>query len=103
MSRLPSPANSIEPRRSWTMFKILLRMIGAPVAKRARRLAHDFLGQTLRAPDIQRELLLRRIAQHADSQFGRDHHFREIRTPADFRHRVPLGTYDRHLPYIERV
>jgi hypothetical protein len=85
------------------MFKILVRMLGAPVAKRARRLAHDFLGQTLRAGDVQRELLLRRISQHADSQFGRDHHFREIRTPADFRHRVPIGGYDRHLVYIERV
>ncbi len=85
------------------MFKILLRMIGAPVAKRARHLAHNFLGQTLRAADVQHELLLRRIAQHADSQFGRDHHFAEIRTPADFRHRVPIGSYDRHLPYIERV
>jgi hypothetical protein len=85
------------------MFKMMLRMIGARVARRARRLAHDFLGQTLRAGDVQRELLLRRIAQHADSQFGRDHYFREIRTPADFRHRVPIGDYDRHLPYIERV
>ncbi len=85
------------------MFKILLRMVGAPVAKRARRLAHDFLEQTLRAAEVQHELLLRRIAQHADSQFGRDHHFREIRSPADFRHRVPIGGYDRHVPYIERV
>jgi len=85
------------------MFKILLRMIGAPVAKRARRLAHDFLGQTLRAGDVQRDLLLRRVAQHAESQFGRDHHFREIRTPADYRRHVPIGGYDRHLPYIERV
>jgi hypothetical protein len=85
------------------MFKILVRMVGAPVAKRARRLAHDFLGQTLRAAVVQRELLLRRISQHADSQFGRDHYFREIRTTTDFRHRVPIGGYDRHLPYIERV
>jgi hypothetical protein len=85
------------------MFKILLRMVGAPVARRARRLAHEFLGQTLRAADVQRDLLLRRIARHADSQFGRDHYFREVRTADDFRHRVPIGSYDRHLPYIERV
>jgi hypothetical protein len=85
------------------MFKILLRLVGAPVAKRARRLAHDFLGQTLRAAEVQHELLLRRISQHADSQFGRDHHFAEIRTAADFRRRVPIGDYDRHLPYIEQV
>ncbi len=30
------------------------------------------------------ELLLRRIARHADSQFGKDHFFAEIRSPADF-------------------
>ena len=56
-----------------------------------------------RAGDVQRDLLLERIARHADSQFGRDHHFREIRTPADFRRRVPIGGYDRHEPYIDRV
>jgi hypothetical protein len=46
---------------------------------------------------------LRRIARHADSQFGRDHFFGEIRTPADFRKRVPISGYDRHEPYIDRV
>ena len=44
-----------------------------------------------------------RLARHADSQFGRDHFFGEIRTPADFRKRVPIGGYDRHEPYIDRV
>ena len=28
---------------------------------------------------------------------------REIRTPADFRRRVPIRGYDRHEPYIDRV
>jgi GH3 auxin-responsive promoter len=81
----------------------LMRLIGAPVEIRARRLAKAFLAQTRRAADVQRELLLGRIARHADSQFGRDHHFGEIRTPADFRRRVPIGGYDRHEPYIDRV
>jgi hypothetical protein len=85
------------------MLKILMRMIGAPVARRARRLAQLFLDQTQRAGEVQHELLLRRVAQHADSQFGRDHYFSEIRTPADFRRRVPVGGYDRHEPYIDRV
>ncbi len=35
-----------------------------------------------------------RVARHADSQFGRDHHFGEIRTPADFRRRVPIRGYE---------
>ena len=80
-----------------------MRLIGAPVEIRARRLAKAFLAQTRRAADVQRELLLGRIARNADSQFGRDHHFGEIRTPAEFRRRVPIGGYDRHEPYIDRV
>jgi GH3 auxin-responsive promoter len=85
------------------MIKMLMRMIGAPVVRRARGLALDFLEQTRVAGDIQRNLLLSRLARHADSDFGRDHFLGEIRTPADFRKRVPIGGYDRHEPYIERV
>jgi hypothetical protein len=85
------------------MLKSIKWLIGLPVANRARRLAQSFLAQTHRADEIQRRLLLERIARHADSQFGRDHHFSEIRTPADFRRRVPVGGYDRHEPYIDRV
>jgi hypothetical protein len=85
------------------MIKILMRMVGRPVANRARRLARAFLDQTHRAGDVQRDLLMSRLALHRDSQFGRDHFFSEIRTPADFRRRVPIGGYDRHEPYIDRV
>ncbi len=85
------------------MITILKRLFGRPVARRARRLARAFHEQAQRCGDVQRELLLRRIARHADSQFGRDHHFSEIRSPEDFRRRVSVGGYDRHEPYIERV
>ena len=85
------------------MFKLVRRLAGRPIQRRARRLAADFLRQTERAGDVQRELLMSRIARHADSQFGRDHHFGEIRSPADFRRRVPVRGYDGHEPYIDRV
>src|SRR5258707_8579492 len=85
------------------MIKYLMKLVGAPVVRRARRLAQTFLAETHKAGDVQRDLLLRRLARHADSQFGRDHFFGEIRTPADFRKRVPIGGYDRHEPYIDRV
>lgn len=84
-------------------FDYMRRLAGLPMESRARRLAADFLRQTQRTEEVQRELLLSRIARHADSQFGRDHHFREIRTPADFRKRVSIGDYSRHEPYIDRV
>lgn len=85
------------------MFDLLLFAVGYPLMCSSRALARTFLKQTERAQDVQRDLLMRRIARHADSQFGRDHHFSEIRTPADFRRRVPIRNYEQHEPYIERV
>jgi hypothetical protein len=85
------------------MFSFTKRLIGLPLLRRSRRLAQAFLEQTGRADEVQRRLLLERVARHADSQFGRDHHFREIRTPADFRRRVPIRGYDALEPYIDRV
>ena len=85
------------------MFQILSLIVGTPVIWRARGLARAFLAQTARAGDVQRDLSMRRLARHADSQFGRDHFFGEIRSPADFRKRVPIAGYDRHEPYIDRV
>ena len=86
------------------MIKMLMRMIGA-----ACRQACAPAGAGVSRPDcntpatFSASLLLSRLARHADSQFGRDHFFHEIRTPADFRKRVPIGGYDRHEPYIDRV
>ena len=80
-----------------------MRALGTPIERRARALARDFLKQTQHAADVQRALLMRRIARNADSRFGRDHFFHEIRSPADFRRRVPVASYDRHEPYIDSV
>ena len=85
------------------MLQTLRKAIGLPVAARARRLARSFLEQTRHTEDVQRRLLLAQVARHAESQFGRDHHFREISTIGDFQRRVPVGGYDRHEPYISRV
>ena len=60
--------------------------------------------QARQAGDVQRKLLLDRVARHADSQFGRDHHFardqesRRLSPP-----RVPVRDYSEHEPYIDRV
>ena len=43
------------------------------------------------------------MKRNADSQFGRDHHFGEIKNAADFRKRVPIRGYEGHEPYIDRV
>src|SRR4051794_19623070 len=78
-------------------------LVGLPITLKARRLVRTFFEQTSRADEVQRDLLLTRLARHADSQFGRDHHFSEIRNAADFRRNVPVRGYDSVEPYIDRV
>ena len=85
------------------MLNLLRKIAGRPQMRRSRALAADFLAQTARADEVQRDRLMGQIARNADSQFGRDHHFAEIKTPADFRKRVPIRGYDGHEPYIDRV
>ncbi|WP_435015292.1 GH3 auxin-responsive promoter family protein [Tundrisphaera sp. TA3] len=85
------------------MLNTIRKYVGLPLVHRSQRLARRFLRQTRDSRQVQNDLLLSRIARHADSQFGRDHHFGEIKSPADFRRRVPVGGYDRHEPYIDRV
>jgi hypothetical protein len=85
------------------MLKPIKNFFGNRLANRARGLAKEFLDLAPRADEVQRSLLLGRVARHAESQFGRDHHFREIRSIEDYRRRVPIGDYARHEPYIDRV
>ena len=85
------------------MLQLIRKYAGRPQLRRTRVLAEEFLKQTARAPEVQRERLLWQVARHADSQFGRDHHFGEIRTAADFRRRVPVRGYEGHEPYIDKV
>ena len=62
-----------------------------------------FLADARRARQIQRDLLLTKVARHAVSDFGREHGFAHIRSVADFRRQVPVAGYDYYQPYIERV
>jgi len=85
------------------MLYLLRKYAGVPIIARSRRLARAFLDDTLHAGDVQRRRLLEIVARNTDSDFGRDHHFAEIKSPADFRKRVPVRGYDGHEPYIARV
>src|SRR4051812_1792256 len=44
--------------------------------------------------DVQNETLSLLVRHAQNTQFGRDHHFRGIRSIADFQERVPLRDYD---------
>lgn len=62
-----------------------------------------FLTETRRAREIQHQVLLQKIRRHAESDFGRDHGFSEIRTADDFRRRMPVTTYEYYRDYVERL
>ena len=43
------------------------------------------------------------IRQAKDTQFGQDHHFNQILSPADFAQQVPIRDYEQLKPYVDRV
>ena len=43
------------------------------------------------------------IRQAKDTQFGLDHHFDQIQSPADFAQQVPVRDYEQLKPYVDRV
>ena len=62
-----------------------------------------FLTKARSASRVQSAVLMSKVARHADSDFGRDHGFSQIRSVADFRRQVPISGYDYYRPYIDRV
>jgi hypothetical protein len=69
---------------------------------RVRRLRR-LLASAENGRHVQREVLLRKLRRHADSDFGRQHGFAQIKSVADFRRQVPLTTYEYYQPYIQRL
>lgn len=43
------------------------------------------------------------IAEAKNTQFGKDHHFADINTAADFARKVPVRDYEALRPYVDRV
>jgi hypothetical protein len=68
-----------------------------------RQRVRRFRASARHARRIQHRALLAKVARHADSAFGRDFGFGEIRTVDEFRRRVPVLKYEDHHPYIARV
>jgi hypothetical protein len=81
----------------------LLRNLGRPVGWLLRRRASHFL-RLCESPESAQTALLNSIVRtQTPTAFGRDHHFGEIRTVADYRRNVAIGPYERLAPYVERV
>ena len=70
---------------------------------RAKRIYQAFIRATGKARSVQQEVLLAKIRRNADSDYGRKHHFDQIRGYDDFIRNVPIQSYEDIRPYIERV
>jgi hypothetical protein len=82
------------------LLRALAGKVVVPHFARKLRRFEDKLG---RAREIQHWLALEKVRYCRDTQFGRDHHFHEIRTLADFKRNIPIAPYDYYYPYIKQV
>src|SRR5690606_3968865 len=53
--------------------------------------------------EVQVELLRKLLTMGEQTEFGKSHGFRDIRNYEQYRERVPIHTYERIFPYINRV
>ncbi|MBD3209729.1 GH3 auxin-responsive promoter family protein [Candidatus Woesearchaeota archaeon] len=71
------------------------------------RLLKLYLNEFKRAQDaplkVQKELLMRILRQNRNTQYGKRHGFRNIRTTKDYQERVPIVTYDDLAEEIEMI
>lgn len=56
-----------------------------------------------KAAECQQLVFNKLIANAANTAFGKEHRFEKIKTYADFRNQVPTRTYEKLLPYTERI
>jgi hypothetical protein len=83
--------------------RFLLVRVGRVISYPVRRQLWRFEAACLDPEAVQAELLLRILRRQAGTAFGRDHHFADVRTVADYRRNVPFAPYEYVAPYIERV
>jgi hypothetical protein len=83
----------------WLIRKVLGKIAAIPV----RRRLHAFEEATQTPQAVQEKLREHILAQMTDTDFGRAHHFRDIRNTADFRKNLPIAGYEYFEPYIQRV
>ena len=53
--------------------------------------------------ETQQKVFENLIRQAASTQFGKDHHFSQIKTFQDFANQVPVRDYEALKPYVDRV
>lgn len=56
-----------------------------------------------RSVEVQENWRMKLVAKATDTQFGKDHFFRDIQSYSDFREAVSVNDYEDLKPYVERI
>jgi hypothetical protein len=83
--------------------RLLLRPLARLAAWHAGAQLRAFLAAHRRTAAVQDRLLGELLDAHAETDFGRDHALGRVRSYAEFVTAVPVGNYETHRPYVERV
>ncbi|MDE5883544.1 MAG: GH3 auxin-responsive promoter family protein [Oscillospiraceae bacterium] len=55
------------------------------------------------ADEVQHEMLFELLYKNQDAEFGREYHFSDIKSIADFQGRIPISDYNDYSDYIFRI
>lgn len=82
---------------------LIKNVFGKIAAMSVRRRLAAFEEATKSPREVQAALLDRILRHHQGTEFGRTHHFPQIRTLDELRRHIPVTTYEYFDPYIQRV
>jgi len=85
------------------MHPIVTSLIESAFIAASRLAKRRFDAQAPRAGEVNRDLLLRILRRQEDTEFGRRHDFRSLRSVQDFQRALPVSTYDDIRADIERM
>lgn len=85
------------------IFSFFRALAGKVIVPQIEKRYKQFEAKCHDARRVQKDVLFSKIKRCQGSQFGRDHHFREIKTLSDFRRQIPVATYDYYYPYVKEV
>ncbi len=69
----------------------------------AKQVTSRVYRKSSKAVEVQQKVFKKIIKQAEFTEFGKDHHFSEIKTYEDFKKHVPVVDYEDLKPYIEKV
>jgi hypothetical protein len=75
-------------------------LLSEPLAQYIVKQQQDWIDNSLEVQEMWRRNL---VSKASNTQFGRDHYFKDVHNYADFREAVPVRDYEDLKPYIARV